>query len=363
MDLTYHQVLADMYEDTANNLLVHSAEPDESEPVEPMDKHPDELPNQEDFQKPQPSHQMSAMVTASREYADNTKTSVLYTNKHVRIHVLNIDSRFRDNIDPKVPVAIANPTNFVYKFRDMVKNVISMKITGIEIPNTMYVFQGSKNNLRLVVAIGTQTLSILVPEGNYDDICILCALIQDKLNLTFTTANFVVSISDISGKLTISSSEVFSITFHGISKSLYGNGIGYHLGFKQKLYSGLMSYTSENIVNSIESNYIFLSLGPSYPVITHRYYDSQTNHITDMFAFAKILVDVPKNSVIFDNGTNVITKEYFFHQPTNIQSVPVQVLDAYGNIVDLNGLNFSFTLELTEVVDHALYKLMTEVNT
>jgi hypothetical protein len=82
-----------------------------------------------------------------------------------------------------------------------------------------------------------------------------------------------------------------------------------------------------------------------------------------MFAFAKILVDVPKNSVIFDNGTNVITKEYFFHQPTNIQSVPVQVLDAYGNIVDLNGLNFSFTLELTEVVDHALYKLMTEVNT
>ena len=363
MDLTYHQVLADMYEDTANNLLVHIAEPDESEPVEPMDKHPDELPDQEDFQKPQPSHQMVSMVTPSREYVDNTKTSVLYTNKHVRNHVLNIDSRFRDNNDPKLSVSIANPTNFIYKFRDMVKNVISMKITGIEIPNTMYVFQGSKKNVSFIVIVGTQKVTIAVPEGNYEDICNLNTLIQDKLNLEFPTANFVVSVSDITGKLTIASSGIFSMTFNGISKSLYGNGIGYHLGFKNRVYSGLMAYTSENIVNSIESNYIFLSLGPSYPVITHRYYDLQTNYITDMFAFAKILVDVPKNSVIFDNGTNVITKEYLFHQPTNIQSIPVQVLDAYGNIVDLNGLNFSFTLELTEVLDHSLYKLMTEVNT
>jgi hypothetical protein len=172
----------------------------------------------------------------------------------------------------------------------------------------------------------------------------------------YPSANFSLNVDEINAKLTISSSSVFSLTFAGTSSMPFQNGMGYYLGFVDQKYSGKMSYTGETIINIIEANYIFLSLGSEYPVISHRYLN------TDIHSFAKVLVNVPKNAVIFDNGTNVITKEYFFIQPTDLTSFTIQLLDEYGNLVNLNGLNFSFTLEITEVIDHALYKLYNQVS-
>jgi hypothetical protein len=351
--LTYHQVLSDMYEETGKNLLVHTTQPEHEEDVPPNDKHPDELENQEGFQRQQSSHQEAALLTnGPKEYTDVTKLSVLYS-KDVKIHVINIDSRFR-YIDPKVQGSTS--TNFIFKFKDTIKNVISMKISGVEIPNSMYVFHPTRQNLSFDIEVNEVPSTVTVPEGNYEDICSLITIIQDKLNVLYPTSNFVLNVDDISAKLTISSSDVFSLSFYGLSTALYGNGMGHHLGFINNSYQGLSAYSGEMLVNTIESNYIFLSLGPNYQVIHHHYNN------TDIGVFAKILVNVPKNAVIFDNGTNVITKEYFFRQPTNMTSIPVQVLDSYGEIINLQGLNFSFTLEMTEVINHGLYKLFNEVS-
>jgi hypothetical protein len=45
-------------------------------------------------------------------------------------------------------------------------------------------------------------------------------------------------------------------------------------------------------------------------------------------------------------------------QPTNIHSIPVRISDPYDQDIDLNGLDFSFTLELTEVLNSGLYESM-----
>jgi hypothetical protein len=351
--LTYHQVLNDLYEETGRNVLVHTTEGETEEAIPPDDKHPDELENQEEFQRAHGSHQEAALLTnGPNEYKDLTKLSVLYS-KDVKIHVINIDSRFRYN-DPKVQAS--TPTNFTFRFKDTIKNVISMKVSGLEVPNSMYVFHPTKQNISFDVEVNGEKHTVGVPPGNYEDVCSMLTIIQDNLNTRYPTSNFVVGVDDASAKLTISSSDVFSLTFNGLPTTSYANGIGHHLGFTNNSYQGLSSYSGEMLVNTIESNYIFLSLGPNYPVITHRYEN------TDLGVFAKILINVPKNSVIFDNGTNVITKEYFFRQPTNMTSIPVQLLDSYGEIVDLQGLNFSFTLEMTEVINHGLYKLFNEVS-
>jgi hypothetical protein len=351
--LTYHQVLSDLYEETGKNVLVHTTEGETEEEIPPHDKHPDELENQEEFQRAHGSHQEAALLTnGPNEYKDLTKLSVLYS-KDVKIHVINIDSRFRYN-DPKVQASTSS--NFTFRFKDTIKNVISMKVSGLEIPNSMYVFHPTKQNISFDVEVKGQNHTVGVPEGNYEDICSLITIIQEKLNARYPTSNFVLAVDDISAKLTISSSDIFSLAFNGLSSSLHKNGMGHHLGFTNNSYEGLSSYSGEMLVNTIESNYIFLSLGPNYPVVSHRYEN------TDIEVFAKILVNVPKNAVIFDNGTNVITKEYFFRQPTNMTSIPVQLLDSYGDIIDLQGLNFSFTLEMTEVINHGLYKLFNEVS-
>jgi hypothetical protein len=350
---TYHQLLAEVYDESSKNLLVHHNEYEDEE-ISPEDHHPDEIEDQEEFQKQQSSHQEAALGNSPNLYKDTTKLSVLYS-KDVKIHVINVDSKFR-YIDPKVQSSISTSSNFTFKFKDVIKNVISMKVSGVEIPNSMYVFHDNKQNLKFDITVGTTKHTVSVPEGNYEDVCSLITIIQEKLNTLYPESNFVLNVDDISAKLTITSSDVFSLTFTGKSASLYGNGMGYHLGFKNVSYAGASTYVGETLVNTIESNYIFLSLGPNYPVIDHR-----CNN-TDLAMFAKILVNVPKNAVIFDNGTNVITKEYFFKQPTNMTSVPVQVFDLYGELVDLQGLNFSFTLEMTEITNHGLYKLFNEVS-
>jgi hypothetical protein len=344
-----------MYEETSKNILVHTVEAEDDKDIEPDDKFPDELEDQEEFQKPQPTRQAPYLLKhdVPASYSDRTNQSVLYSNKDVRIHVINIDSKFRF-VDQAAP---SSPYDFTFRFKDVIKNVISMKISGIEIPNTMHVFKDEKKNTSFLISVdGGPEQSVPVEEGNYEDVCSLIQIIQDKLNALYPSADFVLEVSEISSKLTITSLSNFTLSFPGITESVYQNGMGYHLGFKNNSYSGQKTYTSENVVNTIEGNYMFLSLGPNYKVISHRVSD------TDIDAFAKILINVPKNAVVFDTNGNIITREYFFKYPTNLASVPVSLIDEYGNTIDLQGCNFSFTLEITEIINHGLYNLFSELN-
>jgi hypothetical protein len=56
----------------------------------------------------------------------------------------------------------------------------------------------------------------------------------------------------------------------------------------------------------------------------------------------------------------MITKEYTFPQPKDLTHVHIKILDAYNEIVDIQGLNFSFSLEVVEVVNHALYNTLSD---
>jgi len=67
-------------------------------------------------------------------------------------------------------------------------------------------------------------------------------------------------------------------------------------------------------------------------------------------------IDVPKNDVIYDDGSNTVTKEYTLSQPTDIHSFPVRLTDQYEERIDLVGANISFTLELKEVMNPAVYE-------
>jgi hypothetical protein len=104
----------------------------------------------------------------------------------------------------------------------------------------------------------------------------------------------------------------------------------------------------------VESPYIFLSLA-GHNIVEHKTIDGKLS------AFAKIIVEVQKFSYIFDNGSNTVTKEYTFSQPTNITVLKIALFDLYENILDLNGFEFSVTVEIDEIINNALYK--TTLNT
>jgi hypothetical protein len=389
MDKTYLELLAENDEEArkefqpnAKDLLVANyVEYDDI--VGGDDEYPDEIENKHEFDRLQGSHQAAALLPEPEKDLHKTTTNVRY-DKDVQIHVISIDSRFRtDQLD--------NPSNFLFKLLTPIKNVISIRLSSVEIPNTWYTFSELRGNTSMIVRISPPSSStpqvvitgrVVIQEGNYyvntgqtND---LLVELFNQLNATFITNSFAVFFNTISGKLSIScftkkhppvggytytnqpssATETPTNFYMNFADSIYSTrednwGLGYNLGFRIKETDYLTVHNAESIVDVIDVNYVFLSLNPDWRVVEHLQTDtSQTA------AFAKIVIDVPKNEIVYDNGSNTITKQYYLKQPINVSTFNIAVLDEYDQYIQLEGGNVSMTLEITEVLHASLYEAM-----
>ena len=370
--LTYHQVLADHYEETGKTALVVSQEYEED--VDPhQKKEHTELENQEEFQRFIPRHHPETLTKPYSE-PDKHTTSVQY-NRQTQIRLINIDSRFRfpysDPTSLKETLNFSNTSssNFLFKLREPIKNIISVRLSSIEIPNSFYTFSKQRGNVSFEMTYGGITKLIEINPGNWtsdnntEQTSILYQ-VQTAINEKFDTTLFSVEyINPSTGKIRITNSTfntttpetspLFSINFRVNDNSRAADfGLGYNLGFRESAYFDTNTINAEAILNIIDTNYLFLTLLSDWKVIEH-----ETPARTQVFSFAKIVIDQPKFGIVYDNQ-NELTKEYFLKQPTNIHSIPVRISDPYDQDIDLNGLDFSFTLELTEVLNSGLYESM-----
>jgi hypothetical protein len=370
--LTYHQVLADHYEETGKTAFIVAQEYEDD--VEPHEKKEHvELENQEEFQKFIPRHDLSTLTKPHSE-SDKHTTSVQY-NRQTQVRLINIDSRFR--IPYNDPTALketfnfsnTSSSNFVFRLRDPIKNVISVRLSSIEIPNSFYTFSAIRGNISFEMTYNNVTELIQINPGNWKSInnteqTSILYQVETAINEKFNTTLFRVEyINPSTGKIRITNSTFstttpetsspFSINFRINNSRAADFGLGYNLGFRQSAYFNTNTINAEAILNTIDTNYLFLTLDPDWKVIEH-----ETPDRTQLFSFAKVVIDQPKFDVVYDNGQNTLTKEYFLKQPTNIHTIPVRVSDPYDQDIDLNGLDFSFTLELTEVLNSGLYESM-----
>jgi hypothetical protein len=357
---TYLQILAENdaeareeFEPSARELFLNRKD----DSVEADCPERDEIEDQHLFQKEQGSHQQASLARLPPSYDDETTNGISYNTKDIIKHVINVDSQFRDNI-------LEPSGDYRFTLDRGVKNIIRMKITSAEIPNTSYVFHCLKyNNVTFLIscpAITPTVKKLVLEDGNYSSFD-LASVLQDRFDELFGSNLFTVTLSPTTAKLTIENiaKNNFSLTFGTFTPDgttgtrpprPYINGIGHNLGFNNLSYSGRSSYTSEKIVDTVEYKYMFISLGSDYDVVDHKSFN------THVSALAKICINVPKNAIIFNTAADGITKEFYFRQPTNLNSFQVRLIDCFEQVVDLNGSDFSFTLELTEVLNTSLYQ-------
>lgn len=124
--------------------------------------------------------------------------------------------------------------------------------------------------------------------------------------------------------------------------------LGYCLGFRTSQSNTSIFYSSifnnlktqinaTSVVNLHNNNYAYLNI----------------NNWGYINFFNKILL----TKIYFTNWRSnskidgYINYEYKFRQPINIQKLDIELLDFLGNIYDLNGLDFSFTIALTQVLN------------
>jgi hypothetical protein len=315
----------------------------------------------------------------------NTRTGENYNDNDVinsndlRKRLLNVDSRFRSNLGDMT-------TNFQHKLGHPYKNVIRMKLSSIEIPNTIYTFTLKKNNISfrvktLDISGLTRTLLVTIPEGNYSASSLLTE-IQNQFNtgfrnpfgiflsLTLDVATAKVSITHnglaaypVTSPTAVPTASAEPLTLYFDSPTSDGErnngiGLGYNLGFRQKTYNVTTPFTtsplttykliSEACINTVGDNYIFLTINDLH-VVDHK---TNSNYLQ---VLAKIIIREERNAIIFDDGSSCLSNEIIFPAPTELSQFNIKLVDPYGACVDLNGMNFSFTLEITEVLNTKLY--------
>jgi hypothetical protein len=244
--------------------------------------------------------------------------------------IVNVDSRSRDT------VAYPNDSKFNFSLNkngiSNIKNIIELKVSSIEFPNTCYYFTEKKNNTFVKVDYVKYTLE----NGNYNSDDIIEAL-NDLLP---SDINFF--LNKTTGKVLIKSTFERTVTFDNDSD--YAS-LGELLGFKKKEYTFEGDQLSDFIPNVIGENYFFLKI-------------NDLGHVVNKGKkyMSKVIMVAPKYEMTYESRRSFVTKTFKFRQPVNISNINIEVVDYLDNLIDFNGIPFSFTLEFTMVNNNLLKK-------
>ena len=196
--------------------------------------------------------------------------------------------------------------------------------------------------------------SVILPDGNYtikELASMLQAAINDQMNIC--PPRFIVTAHEESKKITIKNTKnEFCINFlKDIESNDFNGTLGWIMGFREKEYSGCKSYTCEAVYNSVATDYLFFVLND--------FNHSQSQNIVAMYSEnyigSNILAMIPLTSkyfhITFSNGRDLIEKKREYFGPVNIKKIKIELRDQYGELINLNSMDFSFSLELELVYD------------
>ena len=132
----------------------------------------------------------------------------------------------------------------------------------------------------------------------------------------------------------------FEIEFDVVNKL----SLGYYLGFIDDSNNSIVSiinnkskYIEATYNNKIYiNNYLFLSVNNLGCI-----------NLNNNYMLSKIIF----NTFNYNRYISYINNEYVLRQPINIQKLEIQLLDYLGNQYDLNNINYSFTLELKQIIN------------
>jgi len=267
---------------------------------------------------------------------------------------LNINTCFRNNYYN------TNPCNYQYVLPSEIKNVVAMRLASIEIPNAWYLFSDLKKNNEFMIEINnngiiTQHL-IYIPEGNYDS-----STLPDYLNTTYFYISKTISdlnyikyeIDPYSFKSRFKlvglypDNICFSLNFMNFNISNIMYSMGWTIGFRLASYKTITStIESEAIFDGGGDRYIFMAID-DYQYNNHSLnvvcFD---NSIMEKNIIAKIPMVNGKLSMIIDDNTSPLTKTRRYNGPVNIRNLFIRIMDRFGETIELNHMDYSFTLEM-----------------
>jgi len=139
-------------------------------------------------------------------------------------------------------------------------------------------------------------------------------------------------------------------------------GLGYNLGFSRGIHqtttdvsdgSGNLYVVSDQLAYFAGDPYVFLKVN-NFDCVR------QTTVTNDFTALAKLVVREPKDYMSFDDYAGQHAKEVTFPAPYDLNRFEIQLLDPYGDRIEMQSSQFSFSLEVLEVRNISLYNTIRD---
>lgn len=275
--------------------------------------------------------------------------------KNTRQKFINIDTRFVD--DYSYNKTFNQRSIYTFTLPEKLQDVKSIIVSSIELPISFYNFSTSLGNNKIKIVDNDNNItSIIIKDGYYTNTCLL----QNEINSSILSLSgeggdkgmFANNIKfNISNKLY---SSFYSPTNNkNIPFKLKNSKLGWALGFRNYQYDlSNIPIISESLVNLNTIRYIYLVLDEFTSGFTNSFISPLQNFIMNKKILARITISTNtfpfgtiQTSTLFNGLLTSDTR--YYNGPTDIQKISVQLVNEYGEPVNLNGLDFSFLLNIS----------------
>jgi len=281
-------------------------------------------------------------------------------NKPVRTKYINIDTKFRDeyNYNDKSYYNITTPERYKYNITlpEIVTDVKSITIKAIEIPMTFFnISSNLENNFLNITKNSGIPTTITIADGSYNTIY----SIVTKLNSLLATAfsGDITIIIDSNGNYNINSvsTNTYIIDLSPKDKYHFKSSLGWLLGFRNPIYTivGGGKIIAENTTQLISPapRYLYLAIDEFNKGIQNSF----ITPVSSAFLNKNIIARITMDSITHGYGTILpanlfngllISDTRSYNGKVDLKKLCLQLFNEQGMPIDLNGSEFSLSMEL-----------------
>lgn len=301
---------------------------------------------------------------------------MVMTNVHKpkKTKYVNIDTRYSDTYD------YLESSNYNITLPERINEVKTMTIKSVELPMTFYNISAALGNnyfkLTDYNSDAVPVRMITVPDGNYT-----MESLKNTLNGLFDSiysGNISPNDADIryyygsNFSFFYTNSARYLIEFDvdskgGKDKYNLKSKLGWLLGFRKPTYNLRFDYSdnppagtgpdgqpllkSEGFIDLNSPKYLYLAIEEFNKGNQNSFVSPVSNSLVNKNIIAKIIIDnttYPFNSVLPANNLNglLLSDVRNYTGKIDLLKLNVQLLSEYGNVMSLNGIDFSFCLEI-----------------
>ena len=251
--------------------------------------------------------------------------------RNILKNVIHFDTRFKQNYVIESTSDKCKNTKFSFNMPTGFKNVISVKLSSFELPKHIYNISEALGNNTFTYNVGGGDISETLDEGRYT-----AATLVAKLN---ALAGLTVTRDADTGKIDIAGTTL-QLKFPAVKDRV---NLGYLLGFTKKEYNtaATANYTAESLPKlELDNEYYYFSFNDYQQSVNHNHFAVMNKNFVTKNIFAKL-----KDHESEENNTDYFVKKSYFG-PVTLNRVTFELLDKYGNALDLKGADYSFSVEI-----------------